>query len=325
MSRFTQAAATMHTLSLASMEEASRLGVRDADIDHLLLALTIDADTGGQVLRSMGVGLDAARTAVATQHSAQLELVGVTSGDDVPGRIVFHETTGYEWTDRALAVLKDASSGDRDGDSAAVLRSLTSEPSGLIHEILQRLGVDPEALTARLDELQGLRLSPRTSPDAHALTGSRSVFVPATLDEVWALLSSAARIPEWDQGIATIEADDTMADGWGAETATMTPDGKPLRVKAPFVRQRVHLVQREERTRIQWRFTYPDAARSNPRLVTFELEHAAGGIQLRVTLTWETRRRPGRRLVRVVLKPLYRFIVFIQLAQIASGITRVFR
>ena len=30
MSRFTQAAATMHTLSLAAMEEASRLGVHDA-------------------------------------------------------------------------------------------------------------------------------------------------------------------------------------------------------------------------------------------------------------------------------------------------------
>lgn len=326
MSRFTQAASTMHTLSLASMEEASRFGVRDADIDHLLLALTIDPDTGGQVLRSMGVGLDATRAAVAAQHSAQLELVGFTSGTEGPGRIVFHETTGDEWTDRALAVLKDASNGDRDGDSAAVLRSLLSEPSGLINEILHRLDVEPEALTARLDEIQQLRLSQRITPDAHALTGSRSIFVPATIDDVWALLSSAARIPEWDHVIATIDADDPTADTWDAVTATVTPDGKPITVKSELRRQRVHLVQRVERTSIQWRFTHPDAARSNPRLLTFELEHAAGGMQLRATLTWETqRRRPGRRLVRAVMRPLYRFVIFIQLTQIASGITRVFR
>lgn len=326
MSRFARAAATMHTLSLASMEEASRFGVRDADIDHLLLALTIDPDTGGQVLRSMGVGLEAARAAVAAQHSAQLDLVGVTSGADGTGRIVFHETTGYEWTDRALAVLKDASTGDRVGDSAAVLRSLTSEPSGLIAEILHRLDVDPEALTSRLDEVQRLRLSQQDSSDAAALTGSRSIFVPATLDDVWALLSSATRIPEWDQGIAAIDGDDSTTDTWNATTATTTPDGKPIPVKAEFLRQRVHLVHREERVGVQWRFTRPDAARSNPRLVAFGLEHAAGGMQLGVTLTWETARpRRGRRFLRFALRPLHRFVLFIQLAQIESGITRVFR
>lgn len=326
MSRLTRAAATMHTLSLASMEEASRFGVRDADIDHLLLALTIDPDTGGQVLRSMGVGLEAARAAVAAQHSAQLDLVGVTSGADGPGRIVFHETAGYEWTDRALVVLKDSSTGDRVGDSAAVLRSLTFEPSGLIAEILHRLDVDPEALTSRLDEVQRLRLPQQDSPDAAALTGSRSIFVPATLDDVWALLSSAARIPEWDQGIAAIDGDDSTTDTWNATTATTTPDGKPIPVKAEFLRQRVHLVHREERVGVQWRFTRPDAARSNPRLVAFGLEHAASGMQLRVTLTWETAQpRRGRRFLRFALKPLHRFVIFIQLAQIESGITRVFR
>lgn len=113
MSRLTHAAATMHTLSLAAMEEASRFGVRDTDIDHLLLALTIDPDAGGQTLRGMGVSLEAARVAVAAQHAAQLGLVGIAADPDSPGRIVFHETSGYEWTDRAITVLKDASSGER--------------------------------------------------------------------------------------------------------------------------------------------------------------------------------------------------------------------
>ena len=63
MSKLTRAAATAHTLSLAAMEEASRYGTRDAGIEHLLLALTLDADLGGQVLRSLGLGLDRVRAA----------------------------------------------------------------------------------------------------------------------------------------------------------------------------------------------------------------------------------------------------------------------
>ncbi|PQZ57985.1 MULTISPECIES: SRPBCC domain-containing protein [unclassified Microbacterium] len=326
MSRFTHAAATMHTLSLASMEEASRFGVRDADIDHLLLALTIDPGTGGQILRGMGAGLDTSRAAVAAQHAAQLELVGIASDTDGPGRIVFHETSGYEWTERALSVLKEATSGDRNGDSAAVLRTLIDEPSGLIDEILRRLDIDPTTLAARLDEVQQLRLSPPTAPETHALSGTRSLFVPASLEDVWALLSSAARIPEWDPAVAMIHADDGAIGPWDAESTLATPDGKPLRVKGEFRRQRVERSQCEKPSLVRWRFSYPDAVRSNPREVDFELEHAAGGMQIRATLTWDTtRRRRGLRVVRPLLKPLHRLLIFTQLAQIESGITRVFR
>ncbi|PRB18266.1 SRPBCC domain-containing protein [Microbacterium sp. MYb62] len=326
MSRFTHAAATMHTLSLASMEEASRFGVRDADIDHLLLALTIDPDTGGQILRGMGAGLDTARAAVATQHAAQLELVGIASDTDSPRRIVFHETSGYEWTDRALAVWKEATSGERSGDSAAVLRALLDEPSGLIDEILRRLDIDPTTLAARLDEVQRLRLSPPATPETTALSGTRSFFVPASLEDVWALLSSAARIPEWDPAVGMIDADDDEIGPWEAESTIATPDGKPLRVKGEFRRQCVERAECEKPSLVRWRFSYPDAVRSNPRVVDFELEHAAGGMQIRVTLTWDTtRRRRGLRVVRVLLKPLHRLLVFTQLAQIGSGITRVFR
>lgn len=326
MSRLTHAAATMHTLSLAAMEEASRFGVRDTDIDHLLLALTIDSETGGQTLRGMGVSLEAARAAVAAQHASQLGLVGIATDPDSPGRIVFHETSGYEWTDRAITVLKDASSGERRGDSAAVLRALVDEPSGLIDQILRRLDADPDTLRTRLDEVQRLRLLTPSPAGDQNLSGSRSVFVPAPIQDVWALLSAPARIPEWDQGIAAVDADDETSGSWEAETATTLPDGKPMQVKDEFRRQRVHLAQREEPTSIQWLFTHPDAARSNPRSVAFALEHAAGGMQLRVTLTWLTPpSRGGRRIVRVLMKPLFRFVLFIQLTQLESGITRVFR
>ncbi len=51
MSKFTTSLATSHNLSLAAMEEASRVGQRTADIDHLFLALVMNKDVAGQVLR----------------------------------------------------------------------------------------------------------------------------------------------------------------------------------------------------------------------------------------------------------------------------------
>jgi hypothetical protein len=328
VSRFTRAAATMHTLSLAAMEEASRFGVRDADIDHLLLALTLDPDVGGQVLRGLGVSLTAARAAVGSQHAEQLDLVGISSGGNEGTRIVFHETSGYEWTDRAIAVLKDASRGDRRGDSAAVLRALVDERSGLIEAILRRLDVDPDVLRTRLEDAQRVDVTVPTPNGEGSLSGTRSVFVPASIEDVWALLSSPARIPEWDQGIASIAESGDDAAEWEARTASASADGRPIRVAEEFRRQLVRLVHCDEQTDIRWRFLHPDAPRSNARSVGFALEHAAGGIQLRTTLTWETEhRRRGlvRSSVRRLLTPLHRFVLFIQLTQLESGITRVFR
>ncbi len=325
MSRFTQAAATMHTLSLAAMEEASRLGVHDADIDHLLLALTLDADTGGQVLRRAGIRLDSARAAVEAQHAGQLLAMGIDAPAVGPGRIVFHETDGYDWTERALAVLRAASQGGRRGDSAAVLRALLAEPSGLIAAILGRLAVTEDDLTAQLDEVEGTARSPQPGrkPAAGGITGSRSMFVPAADAEVRAVLADPERLPEWEQSVASVLP--AGSDGpWEAFAPTTAPDGRPLRRKPEF--HRLCVIRDEKDGALTWRFEYPDAPHANPRTLTMALEPAAGGTQLRATMTWETRPRgPVRRALRAPLRPLWRGLVFIQLAQVESGITRLFR
>ena len=325
MSRFTQAAATMHTLSLAAMEEASRLGVRDADIDHLLLALTLDADTGGQVLRRAGVDLDATRTAVEAQHAGQLQAVGVDAPSIGPGRSGFPVSEGYAWTDRALAVLRSATGGGRQGDSAAVLRALLEEPSGLITAILDRLAVTADDITVQLDEVEAAARPLQRRREVSGISGSRSMFIPAAMTDVWTLLSTADRLPDWDQSVATILPG--PEDGpWEAFAPTTAPDGRPLRRKPAFHRLRVTRSAPEDPTHVAWRFEHPDAPNANPRLLTLALEPAAGGTQLRATLTWETRPRgPIRRALRSPLAPLLRGLVFIQLVQVESGISRVFR
>lgn len=332
MIKLIRAAATSHTLSLAAMEEASRQGIRDADIEHLFLALVINEQIAGQVLRSLRITLDATRDAVVAQHAAQLETLGIVADPPSPGRIVFHETDGYDWTNRAVEVIKRAGSGGNNGDSAAVLRALLAEPSGMIEAVLQRLGVARGEVIARLDEAERIPAhdSPQLRTTGH-LSGAGTAFVPAPVEDVWALLASPERMPEWDPTFGHVKRDDAEipprpGDTWAGRTRTHRPDGKPFKTREGLQRQRIELLAKEERSLIAWRFTYPDEPRANSRHLTIALEPAAGGTQLGITFAWELnparRRRP---FPGFIVKPLYRFAIWMQLTQIGSSIGRVFR
>jgi len=328
MSKFTEAAAVSQTLSLAAMEEASRLGIRNADIDHLFLALTLDAGNAGQVLRGLGVTLDVARDAVAAERTDHLESLGVASidaaGSTGEQRIVFHETQGYDWTDRAVDVLKRASSGVHDGRSSAVLRCLLTEPSGTIGALLSRLGVDTADLRARLDEADGIRPADDERGRSRGPHGSMSAFVPAPPADLWMLVSDAMRIPEWDGAVGQVARGTDNEDEWDAAAPTHAPDGKPLRIKDEFRRIRIRREQVDAPVRVTWRMSYPDARAANERVIRFELEEAAGGTQMRIHFGWErTARR--RTVLGWLLQPLARLVIFIQLTQISSGLSRVFR
>ncbi len=178
--------------------------------------------------------------------------------------------------------------------------------------------------------------------------------MPAPVDEVWALLADPARMPEWDPGIGSVEtatgadaaasssttdvAANTISPGisdaagprpgvaWTGLARTERPDGAPIRIKPEFRRQRIELVAREEGSLIAWRFTYPDASRANTRSVEIALEPAAGGARLTITLSWI--RNPRRRalpLLGLIMRPLVRYAIWMQLSQIGGGISRVFR
>lgn len=330
MSKFTETAATAHTLSIAAMEEASRFGQRTADLDHMFLALVVNEQVAGQVLRSLGITLDSAREAVAAQHSEQLASLGIDAGLLAQGPIVFHETGGYEWGERSLAIIKRASDGSNRGDAAAVLRELVAEPSGLMEAVLSRLGTTPESVITRLDEAEHHHAYGSQRTVIHSrLSATSQSFVPASVEKVWGLLDSPINMLVWEPSIGDVEGAPTEAqigDSWTARAHTQRPDGKPIRVKPGYRTQRVELTAREEGRLIEWRFTYPDAPSSNARRIRVELEPAAGGTHLQIALAWQPGPDSSRRaLLGLLMRPITRFAIWMQLSQLGGGISRAFR
>ena len=330
MNKFSDVADTSHQLSLAAMEEASRTGHRTADIEHLLLALTLTDQPGGQVLRSFGVTIETTRHAIAQQHAEQLASLGVTAHPSADGPIVFHETDGYEWSDRALAIIQRAAGRGRRGDAVAVLRELVAEPSGLIGDLLCRMNTPPEKLLERLDAADRIPAHPTTHRPRRPLSRRSEAFVPAPLNEVWALLSDPQRIPEWDQSIGSVEAELSEpprdGDAWIAHAQTHYADGRPLRMAPELRRRLVQLDAIEPETRVAWRTTFPDRERANARVIDLTLAPAAHGTQVTISMAWD--RHPARRprpIVGWCMRPLTRLALWLQASQIGGGISRVFR
>lgn len=329
MSKFVRVAQTSQSLSLAAMEEASRLGLRTADIEHLFLALVINDQSAGRALRDLGIDLDTARRAVEEQHAAQLASLGIEASFPEAGRIVFHETDGYEWSRRASDLIARSADEDKAGDAAAVLRELVAEPSGLIADILERLGTAPDALLEQLDALDSS--TPATAPAAAAMrgriSGSTETFVPASIERVWDYLTDPTNVPHWEMSVGSIEdarQDVAVGGVWTALARERRPDGKPVKVKPKFRRRRIELVAAHRSERIAWSFAYPDAPRSNSVLTEFSLAPTNGGTQVSITTSWS--RRPGwRRVVGLPLRPIQKFIVWITLFQIGGALSRAFR
>lgn len=329
MSTFLNTAATMQTLSLTGMEEASREGRREGDLEHVLLALVISEQSAGTVLRGLGISLDAAREAVRDQHQEQLRQLGVEIEQDEPDRIIFHETDGYEWTERALMVMSRSTEGDGRGDAASVLRRLIDEPSGLIAEILVRLGTTTDAVREALEDHE--RTPPLAPPaPSHAsrrrdwVHGRHETFIPAPIEDVWELVSHADRMPEWDPMTGNIASESAEGGAWITVAPTHRPDGKPIKVKPEFRRRRVTQAETLNTTRVVWWSEYPDAPELPPRMLAVELAPSEGGTFVTLTSTW--RRRAGwRRLVGLPLRPLQRYLVWLHLSQTGGAISRAFR
>lgn len=329
MNKLVRAAQTSHSLSLAAMEEASRAGIRDADIEHLFLALVITDQSAGRALRNAGITIDGARHAVAEQHQEQLSSIGVGATLPEAGRIVFHETDGYDWTVRAREIIAQSSGKDKAGDSAAVLRELLAEPSGFMTNVLSRLGTTPDDVLDILDAIESATASatPTISNSKDRIASSTEVFVPAPAEEVWELLTDPAHVPTWEPSIGVIDLNAhelTPVTNWTGFAPTSYPDGKPTKIKPQFRRRSIELASSNRPRTVAWSFGYPDARRSNSMSTEFTLANTTGGTQVHVVRSW-SRRKGWRGAFTFPLRPIQKFLLWMSLSQTGSALSRAFR
>ncbi|MEV7692464.1 Clp protease N-terminal domain-containing protein [Microbacterium sp. NPDC089189] len=328
MSRFVRAAQTSQVLSSTALEEASRQGLREADVEHVFLALVLSDQIAGRVLRDLGIGIDDARRAIREQHDAQLASLGVRAELPHPGRIVFHETDGYGFTPRAADLLGRSGGGSREGSASPVLRDLVAEPSGLIADILQRLGTTPHDVQELLDRADSDEITVPARPSVRGRAfGVQETFVPAPVEQVWEFLTDPARVPEWEVSVGSIEdagRDARPGTLWEGRAPDARPDGKPVKIAPRFRRRLIELEVAERPHRAAWTFAYPDAPRSRPILTEFALVETTGGTQVTVSISW-TRPAGWRRAVGIPLRPLQKFVVWLRLFQTGGAISRAFR
>lgn len=330
MRRFIDALATSAEFARTACEEASRFGQRTVDVEHLFLALALDEQQAGRALREVGITLVAARRAVADLHAEQLASIGVQAELPTSELADIERTGDFDWAPRALEVLKLRSNKDELPYATTLLRNLLTEPSGLVPDLLRRLGTTPGAIEKALDDTvtdTGRRNATARIP---GISGSRQAFVPAPVTEIWALLADPRRMPEWDViGSVEFTGDvDTLrpGDAWTGLTATPPADAKARPVRPQWRRQRIELLARNEESRIAWRFSFPDAPKASHRLVAVELKPAPGGTRLRVSLAWQRdHRRHGPRLPEAALRRIYRLPIWVQLSVLITAISRVFR
>lgn len=329
MSKFTRAAATSQALTVVAMEEVSRQGLREADLEHLLLALAVNDQPAGAVLRSLGVTLPEARAAVREHHRAQLESLGIETDLPADGRIVFAETAGYDWSRRARDLMARSAGKGQAGDASAVLRELLAEPSGLITELLTRLGTTPEEI---LTELASQDAAPSSTKSRRrhrgdGVRGEAQVFIPAPLADVWALIADPERIPEWQTSIAVVEIigqEPRPGTVWAAHSITTQATGKPARRQPVQQSLSIELVETEPNQRIVWRVSYPDVKRSRPTRTELAVDAAPGGTRLTVVSSWP-QFDGSRRIGGVIFLSFQRFLIWIMAFTAASAISRTFR
>lgn len=311
-------------IAQVAMEEASRFSLPEADVEHLFVALVVSDERAGVALRSMGITLASAREAVADVHSARLASLGIRA--DLPQqqrmdcRDLLLRPRAREIAGRALGA---------DDYSAALLRDLVDEPSGLVESILAELGATPSAVTAKVDATAGRReVRPRAAADG--LLGTHETFVPASVDQVWALLADPRHMTKWGPSYARVDCDEQPLDAFPGDAwvgrvraGGRGRSGQPREGQAS---ERVELLCRVERTRLVWRFSTPDAPHLNSRRVHVDLKPTTAGANVRATVAWEPRRDGVRRpFLSALLLPVKRYAVRSQAAHVGASIGRAVR
>lgn len=331
MSGYGMVFTAFNDLMLAAIDEASRRGRRDADIEHLFLGIITSNYPPGHALRRTGVTLIQARQSVDDQHAHQLQLVGVNTGLPEPGRTTAQESTGHQLTRRAQEILNPASS-DEITYTSEVLRRLLKEPSGFISEVLLRLQITEEQLLSELEKSAEETSPEILSAERGVLEGKSTIFVPASARQIWDLVSAAERMPEWDQALEAVKPLVDDEETWEAQPREELPNGTPIKTKPNNRRQLIRRVTARKPEMVLWTLTFPDAPKSNVLQRAITLTEVEEGTQLEASVRWiqptkslSIFSRIARAAIGRPARPVMRYFVRMQAAEIARGISRRFQ
>jgi len=320
MSRIAATLGTSQTLSMSGFAEAARHHRSVADLDDLLVALTMDGGLGGQALRAGGLERNGVRAAIAATHAQRLSALGVIADSPAPDDSPSRRTARCTWSPRVLQMFQSVPASH--DFSATILRAVLDEPSGHVAEVLARTALDRAELERILDAAAAAPPPSRPSGTG-VLTGSAGTHVAAAIGAVWSLVSDPNRLHEWAPAVgepARIDEDGT----WLTTAPDTGPDGRPLRVRDGVRRQRWRLLDDDEPTRVVWAVTYPDLPRANRQHLLLDLAPSAGETRLHVTVEWHrtVARRPilGR-----LLRPVTRWATSQGARSTAHAITEAFR
>ena len=305
---------TSQRLNTIAAEEASRFGQHTVDLDHLFLSLIADGEEAGVTLRELGVTLTDARRAVQNQRVDQLAALGIAA-DISPGNIRQDAPTDFEFSDRALELLRQASSRSEAPGSVVVLQQLLAEPSGLIDELLRRLHIDRELLGARIDAA-GARHSTTVAAQDNAVSATTEIYVAAAVSEVRDFLARPGTLPQWVPGIDRLN---DSSDGVGPAEIINDSAGKAYR------RREANLL-RSDATAVTWELTHLDTPEETPQRVELKLSPEGAGTRAQVTVSFGLRSATVvRKAIRRGLRPLHRFSVRMYSQSVGNQINRAFR
>jgi ATP-dependent Clp protease ATP-binding subunit ClpA len=149
----TRFAAGARDVVIAAVQETRARGDRRIGTEHLLLGLLNDTDT--PAVRALGVDLDTARTALDALDRAALSAIGLEV-DGVERPPIPRSRKRTPMTSGARSVLLSATTRLGTGKPRRItsehllLALLICQPPDPAAELMDRLGVDREAVRARL-------------------------------------------------------------------------------------------------------------------------------------------------------------------------------
>ncbi|WP_216378821.1 SRPBCC family protein [Arcanobacterium phocae] len=329
MSKISASLLTLQKLTQTAIAEASRSQQSTLGVEHLFLALTAHEQVAGQVLRTYGITLETARHAVAAQQADDLTSLGINLSPPTPSTHL-PKTTNYSWSEPALEIIQRASKDKEREGTSALLRELVQEPSGFIEQILHRLGTSAEHIIERLNDFEHLTETDTRPKHSHHLLANHQLstttesFVPAPIDRIWELLADPANMPRWMPGITSVMSTPAKLDigaSWKIQSSRPATNRKTR--QSPPHNMHAKLTAFTKQQTIEWQLSLPDIRCANQQVIRIELEPAAGGTQLFISIAYiPSSAKSWRAIRRRVLHPLYRFAYHWQGQQISQSISR---